>query len=136
MKLRRPTRFLAALVALFGMLFMQLAVAGYVCETTPADTIVSAEQEMQSGSSMSGMPDCGGLDQEQPGLCNAHAQTGDQSLDKPSSPGVAQFVPAALTAVSEPSHLALAPTLPQHQPPALARSIAPPLSISNCCFRN
>lgn len=135
MKLRRPTRFLAALVALFGMLFMQLAIAVYTCET-PSAGMPSAQQEMQTDLSMSGMPDCGGLDLEQPGLCNAHAQTGNQSLDKPSSPEVAQFVPAALIAVSEPSHVALAPVLAQHEPPALARSIAPPLSISNCCFRN
>lgn len=136
MKLRRPTRFLAAIVALFGMLFTQLAVASYVCETGSAETIGSVQQAMQSSPPMAGMPDCGGLDLEQAGLCGAHAQTGNQSLDKPSTPSVVQFIPAALSVVSEPSRRALPPIAPKHELPALARSVAPPFSISNCCFRN
>lgn len=135
MKLRRPTRFVAALVALFGMLFMQLAVAGYVCKAASSE-LGTAAQAMPPEPPMYGMPDCGGLDMEQPGLCSAHAQTGNQSLDKPYTPAVAQFIPTVLAAVSEPSRNALAPIAPKHEGPALARSIAPPLSISNCCFRN
>jgi hypothetical protein len=135
MKLRRPSRFVAALLALFGMLFMQLAVAAYVCEETQVHTSGSSIMSTQPEAAARGMPDCGSYDTSQPGLCQAHAQNGNQSLDKPNAPLVSQFVPAVLAAVSGSPRTALAPIEARYRLPALTRSVAPPLSISNCCFR-
>ncbi|MBR7784777.1 hypothetical protein KDM89_21835, partial [Undibacterium sp. LFS511W] len=73
MKLSHPSRVVAAFVALFSMLFMQLAVASYACPGLA----------MRGGDDMSAMPavvamptmtDCEGMDQVQPVLCHAHAQ--------------------------------------------------------------
>jgi hypothetical protein len=115
------------------MLFMQLAVASYACPNLRtgqqnASTAMSAESPgMASG--------CTGMDMEQPSLCHAHDQVGNQSLDKPQLPNVQPFVPVALVqaiisigAVYHPL-----PSLPQ--PLYLTRVTAPPLSIRNCCFR-
>lgn len=133
MTLSRPRRLIAALIALIGMLFMQLAVAGYVCsdlsmQQVSEQTIASAQIDHQ------GMVDCGAVDMEQPALCHAHADVGNQSLDTPQSPPVPQFVAAALTLVVreiEPLHV-LAAT---QSLPVLTRSTEPALAIQHCCFR-
>lgn len=75
------------------------------------------------------------MDSEQPNLCDAHDQVGTQSLDKPQLPQVQSFV--ALGSV-----LALPPIDTTYRVPGaqstsflLTRTTAPPLAISNCCFR-
>src|SRR5437899_6236970 len=101
MKLSRPSRFVAALIALVSMLFMQLAVAGYACpglETGQVSESVAMSADAGS-QSMQSMPGCAGMDAAQPGLCHAHAQVGNQSLDKAELPHVQPFVAAALTLV-------------------------------------
>jgi len=129
-----PSRFVGALLALIGMLFMQLAVAGYVCPgVNPGQrdsiSVASATQGMQS------MAGCEGMDMQQPALCHAYAQDGKQTLDKPDLPAVQPFIPAGLSLVVQ--------VLDDHDDPAaaalpgdlLARATAPPLPIRNCCFR-
>ena len=114
MKLPRKYRFLTALIALFGMLFMQLAVASYACPT---------------------MPGCDQLDPAQPALCHAHCQDGKASLDKAEAPVVS---PAAVIVSALPAPLAplAALGLPGAEPASfLQRSTAPPISIRHCCFR-
>src|SRR3954464_5483325 len=98
MRLSRPSRFVAAFIALIGMLFMQLAVAGYVC---PDFKIGNANESMAmpADAGMQGMPGCDGKDAAQPNLCHAHAQAGNQSLDKPQLPHVQPFTAAALTLI-------------------------------------
>ena len=125
MKFSRPARFTACLIALSTLLFMQLAVAFYAC---PGN-------EMSAGVESHGMPGCAGMDMAQPGLCQAHAHVGDQSLDKPALPLVQAFIPVglglALNAIEPVSH-------PSFQPPAsllLTRATAPPIAIRHCCFR-
>jgi hypothetical protein len=126
-------RVVAALIALFSMLFMQLAVASYACPNLRtgqqnASTAMSAESpEMASG--------CMGMDMEQPSLCHAHDQVGNQSLDKPQLPNVQAFVPVALVQAIF-SIDAVYHSLPSQPPPLyLTRVTAPPLAIRNCCFR-
>lgn len=134
MTLSRPHRFIAALIALIGMLFMQLAVAGYVCSDLSTMQQVSEQTIASAQIDHHGMVDCGAVDMEQPALCHAHADVGNQSLDKPQSPPVPQFVAAALTLVVrdiEPLHdPAAAQSLP-----VLTRSTEPALAIQHCCFR-
>jgi hypothetical protein len=131
----RQSRFFSALIAIFSMFFMQFAIAGYVCpELKPfsPETVPSASVEAVDNS----IPNCHESDLEQPNLCNAHAQVGDQSLDKHELPSVKPFVAGFLANVvlafdSASSSTAAASTSMK----LLERSTAPPASIRNCCFR-
>jgi len=135
MKLPRHLRFLAALIALVGMLFAQLAVAGYACPAHQAGMTSGSAVPLASASNQA-MPGCEQMDSDQPSLCHAHAQGASQSLDKPELPNLLPFSAAALTLVV--LHIAVPDVSVGNLPrssPLLARVTAPPLSIRNCCFR-
>ena len=73
------------------------------------------------------------MDDEQPNLCQAHCQTGQQTADKYELP--AQVAIGALLA-----DFTLPVTVPVFlgvplQVPHLMRTTAPPVTIRNCCFR-
>ncbi len=127
MKLSRPSRFVAALVTLFSLLFTQLAVAAYAC---PAQG--SAPMAMSAAMGNGDMAGCQGMDQH--ALCAAHCDPGHQSLDTPGSPHVQPFVPAALAVVLA-AGATLQPVMARRDPYRLTRTTAPPLAIRNCCFR-
>lgn len=132
MKRSRPFRSIAAIIALFSMLFMQLAMASYACpgmgETT---TVVSMADKAQS------MSNCHGMDMNQPILCHVHAhdQAGKQSLDKPELPAVSPFLPAGLMLTLDVAEEMAIQHPVFHGSPLLSRATAPPISIRNCCFR-
>ena len=126
MKLSRPSRFIAALVTIFSLLFTQLAVAAYAC---PASNAAPAAM-----SAMGDMPGCQGMDMNQQGLCAAHCDPGHQSLDTPGAPHVQPFVAAALAVVLV-SAFAQQPAAARPDAYRLTRTTAPPLAIRNCCFR-
>lgn len=136
MKLSHPSRFVAVFVALFSMLFMQLALASYAC---PGVSIGNGDDmaAMAAGVAAPVMADCEGMDQSQPALCHAHAQDqqSKQSLDKPQSPDVPPFIAVGLVLASYSIHIAARPLPPQPDSAFLAHSSAPPLSIRHCCFR-
>ena len=136
MKLSRQSRFAAALLALFSLLFTQLAVAGYACPSMQiaqamGAIAISAEAAVVDHSDM---PGCEGMDAEDPVLCQNHGQVVNQSLVKAELPNVSPFTAAML--VQTVSHADSAcQTTTFHTPSLLlARSTAPPLSIRNCCF--
>jgi hypothetical protein len=134
MKISRSTRYLAAIVAILGMLYMQLAVAAYVCPGTPAggNAAVAAAH-----AAMTDMPNCQGMDTVQPELCHfyVHGEPSKQSLDKTPVPDVPPFVPAALVLDLRFSDIVLVSAPRPYPPIALARTTAPPVAIRNCCFR-
>lgn len=132
MKLSRPSRFVAALIALLSMLFMQLAIAGYAC---PELNIAFVSNAVAMSDAVGSMPGCLGMDKEQPSLCSAHAQMGNQSLDKAALPHVQPFIAATLTLVFDATLPASGPMAVQPDSILLTRATAPPLSIRNCCFR-
>lgn len=132
MRLSRPPRIFAALIALFSMLFMQLAVAAYAC---PAQEIIHAVEMADMMHAMPEMSDCTETDLEQPHLCHADAQSGHQSLDKPSVPDFVPFAPDVLAAAFYFITLDNRPLINWDSPPSLAKSTAPPIAIRNCCFR-
>lgn len=124
--MKRPTRILAAWLALFAVLFSQLALAAYACPFLAAPVEMAAP--MPEG--CDGMP----LDLEQPTLCRAHAQQGDQSLDKPL---VALPQQALLQGLAGDWRIdpGTDPGSTGEQPSLLARPTAPPVALRNCCLR-
>lgn len=104
MKLSRGSRLIAALVTLFSMLFMQVALAGYACPgyKTGQDHDVAA---VSQGASDMAMPGCEQVDLVQPNLCQATIQIAHQSLDKPQAPHVHAFVPITTMLVTGASTL-------------------------------
>lgn len=134
MKMSRPSRFVAAFIALFSVLFMQFAVASYVCPGHQAGQM-DEPFSMSGGADMQHMPECHGVDLEQPSLCHAHDQVGNQSLDKPELPQVQPFIAAALALTLPPIDIVNRPLGEKVEDVKLTRSTTPPLSIQNCCFR-
>jgi hypothetical protein len=129
----RRSRLTAALIALFSMLFMQLAVASYACPTSKIaafGTIGSAA----SGAAQHAMPGCADMDMEQPSLCHAHEQVGTQSLDKPDLPQVQPFTAAGFSQLLLPPRIIIPASIVANEV-ILTRAAAPPLSIQHCCFR-
>jgi hypothetical protein len=134
MKLRRKYRVLTALIALFGVLFTQLAVAAYVCPSLlqgdkHTTTMAGDPSPMQS------MPNCDQPDSTEPALCLAHCQDAKSSLDKPDLPAVAPatfIISSILTALAPPL---LAPIRDVERDSLLLRITSPPISIRHCCFR-
>jgi hypothetical protein len=129
MSLRRKQRVVAALIALFSMLFMQLAVASYACPGVQAAMTDAMSDDAAA------MPDCEDDGASRSALCHAHCQDGKSSLDKPE---VRTVAPAAglLSAIV----VAADPAPPGRQagfdsPSLLRRTTAPPISIRHCCFR-
>ena len=129
MKIFRPSRFLAALVTLFCLLFSQLAVASYVC---PSGKMGQAP--LVSGAGNTEMIGAVAMDPQQPGLCKAHCQPAEQTLDIPAAPHVQPFIAAELAIVLVQSlrHRPVASSADLEQ---LTRTTAPPIAIRNCCFR-
>lgn len=127
----RRHRLITVLFALVSLLFMQLAVAGYVCPGSAskiAEAAAMAEAGMPCAESMPLS-----MDDQQPNLCHAHCQAGQQSADKHELPS-----PVALGTL--PADFSLQVTIPVFseaplQAPHLQRTTAPPVSIRNCCFR-
>lgn len=125
-KLSRPSRVIAAFIALLSMLFMQFAMASYVCPGMNSG----------NGSGTAVMSKCENMDMAQSGLCHAHAHdlTSKQSLDKPELPSVQPFVPGGLV-LAVMVDLAARPLATPPESSLLTRSTAPPIAIRNCCFR-
>jgi hypothetical protein len=121
MKLSRRSRLVTAFVTLCCLLFTQLAVAAYACPALDAAPAAMATP-------------CSNLDMQQPGLCKAHCEAGQQTVDAYSPVHISPFVAAAL-AVVVPELPEAAPLATGHDSNCLSHSTAPPLSIRNCCFR-
>jgi len=126
MKLTRTSRFIAALITLFSLLFTQLAVASYSC---PQQSTVNHASVMQD------MPGCTGMDAQQPSLCAAHCDAGHQSLDAAAAPQVLPFIACQLALVLPPIVSAVSGLAAPAASLPLTRSTAPPLAIQHCCFR-
>jgi hypothetical protein len=132
MRQTRPHRVLTALIALFGMLFMQLAVAAYSCPGLQGGGMDASAMLADDAPSM---PDCEPSGASQPALCHAHCQGDTPSLDKPQ---VQTFTPAVVLFWPVPAAIEPVLARPQVHPEAsslLQRTTAPPIAIRHCCFR-
>ncbi|WP_370584201.1 hypothetical protein [Polaromonas sp. CG_9.11] len=122
------------LFALLSLLFMQFAVAAYSCPGGFATTIKPAEMSLMVQANMPCAESMAfTMDDEQPGLCHAHCQDGQQSTDKYQVPGLASLADMA-TDFPLP-RIAPAPLGVSLQAPLIRRNTAPPLAVRNCCFR-
>lgn len=143
---RRP-RLITALLVLFSVLFMQLAVAAHACVNLPSAPAPKPAMEMtmtlhgehaEHASDMAQMADCCDTDEiaSAAALCDQHCQPAVQSLDKPATPDVQPFVAATLISTdSAASALTAGLGLSRANGLFSTRINAPPLSIRNCCFR-
>jgi hypothetical protein len=126
--MKRRTPSFAALLALFAFVFAQMLAAAYACEMgTPAKAAVA---DAQSGH------DC--CDPALPTMdpaCDNHCQQASKTADRvhvsagPATPPAPAVLPPAIA--SPPSAFSSPPA----RAPDLARHIAPPIAIRNCCFR-
>jgi len=125
----RRHRLVTVLFALCSLLFMQLAVAGYACPVAGNASEIAAMARAQ-------MP-CAGemsvVDTQQPGLCHAHCQSGQQSVEKVQTPTPTGAVATGFAYAIAPTRVS-APARPAPAP-SLLRSTAPPIAVRNCCFR-
>ncbi|MFI4940930.1 MAG: hypothetical protein ACHP7O_11405 [Burkholderiales bacterium] len=136
MKLSCPSRFAMVCIALFSMLFMQLAIASCICDGMSmggdsTSTFMSEHVEQVA------MPGCEGMDMEQPSFCYAHA-LGDatkQSLDKYELPQIQPFVPAGFVLALPAIDTIIGTINTPHKSVLLTRTTAPPIAIRHCCFR-
>lgn len=128
----RRTRLITTLLALVSLLFMQWAVASYACPGVASrlgEVAAMAEAGMPCASSMPL-----DMDDSQASLCHAHCQTDKQNTHNPecaAPSALTALAPSFVVPVSEPASSGDAPW----QSPHLKRTTAPPLAISNCCFR-
>ena len=127
----RRTRLISAMFLLINLLFMQWAVASYVCPalaSKAADAMAMADAGMPCAGAMSA-----DMDSSQPNLCQAHCQAGQQSADKhevPAPIAIFAFLPSYLPPDILP--ILFGPAL---QPTQLERSTAPPIALRHCCLR-
>ena len=131
----RRHRLVTVFFALVSLLFMQLAVAGYVCPNEG----MSGAAESNTAMAHAGMPCAESMDtavvmdNAQPGLCQAHCQSDQQSASTYVLP-VLPEMPAMTPDFSKPGTSLVSQGVPL-QAPLLLRTTAPPLSVRNCCFR-
>ena len=129
MKLPITIRGLAALLTMISLLFMQLAIASYVCplpSSTP--TIHSNSVAMQ-------MP-CNQSDHMQPGLCHARASDiGNKlSLDIPDTPFVDVFLPVTMAQTIDMKVVDTMVGNQRNRADVHVRATSPPTLLLHCCF--
>jgi hypothetical protein len=135
MRLSRQSRYVAALIALLGVLFTQLSVAAYGCPKTEIAHAMASIAAPVAAAEHHDMPGCSGMNGEKLPLCQDHCQGGNQSLDRPALPHVSPFIAAMLAQSVSHSDLARPATTPPVAGLSLTRTTAPPLSIQNCCLQ-
>jgi hypothetical protein len=126
MPLRRRHRRWIALIALFGLLFQQLAMAAYVCPLE-RDGVASV-------AATSAMPPCRSPDTTDKARCQQHCHPVAQTSDHATPP----TVPAALLSATTWSREAR--TIRIDLPESIACEVdahatAPPLTIQHCTFQ-
>jgi len=133
MNIPQPSRIIGAVLALVSMLFMQLALAGYMCPKI--NGVTSPPQVLAISTMAADMPECAEADKTQPSLCQASAHTVQQSLDKHELPSIQPFAPTTIFLILV--HVIVSPPANSFELTTVRQSGAPPppLSIRNCCFR-
>ena len=124
----RRHRLFTVLLALWALVFAQLALAGYSCPgaSRAVEIAQMTEAGMPCAESMARA-----MDDEQSGLCHAHCQGSAQTADTYQVPGLASLHQLGTV-------LTIAPRLVRSEPPPsfpVRPNASPPLAIAHCCFR-
>jgi hypothetical protein len=135
MRYPRRIRLLSAALALFSLLFMQLALAAYACPNLMP--VPRAAMLDSSGQPMADCPQAAQAaqaDRENPTLCYAESHKLTPSLDKPDAPSVMPFLATGLALPL------LWPEVQASQPEPSAHLLhasgtSPPIAIRHCRFR-
>ncbi|HZX27019.1 MAG TPA: hypothetical protein VFF16_08130, partial [Telluria sp.] len=96
MRPSRSVRLVAVIVAVFSLLYTQLALASYVC---PAGDAAGPQEVMADCAAGTTADDCAAMDDLRPSLCHAHTQKSDPTPDRHELPSVPPFAPAGLSLV-------------------------------------
>src|SRR3569832_492059 len=135
MRQSRTHHLLSVFVVLLSFLFVQIAVATYVCPDflgkSLSDTMLMTPHEDR----MTNSDGCVEIDKSNPNLCVQYARSGDQSLDRAS---VLFFEPSLVFlyfAFSYIQSVGRLVTVRYIARDLLTREIAPPLAIHHCRFR-
>lgn len=127
----RRLRSLTVLLSLLALLLSTAALAGYAC--AGSDKAVQVAQMFEAGTpcaeSMSQA-----MDEEQPGLCHAHCQSGEKSADSFQPPAFAKLtqvgpvltIPAVVPPLAPPSGVMVS---------QLRRQSGPSVAVRHCCYR-
>jgi hypothetical protein len=124
-------RTLTVVLTLFALLFSSAAMAGYACpgSAKAAEVARMFEEAAPCAEAMSAA-----MDEEQPGLCHAHCQSGTQAAENFHPTVFADLIGmgAVLTVLLIPP-----PAGSGELPPAISlqRETGPPLAVRYCCFR-
>ena len=135
MKNSSLSRIATLCVALFSMLFMQLAVASYAC---PGSTAGGARLvEANTATKQVEMAHCEGMDVAQASLCAAlaHGEAAKQSSDHAQLSDAPPFIPVELVQVLHQIDNSRIFARSAPRAVVITRSSAPPIAIRNCCFR-
>lgn len=128
MRLLRARKMVVAAITLFSMLFMQLAVASYIC---PMETIEYAQHSVSAPDTTA----CHDMDPVDPILCHLYQQSDNQSSAQVPVPPLLAFVPVGFGLPLSPHELTVPSSIQTPEPAFLASATAPPVSIRYCCFR-
>lgn len=130
MKTGSVKRLLATLVALFSVLYMQLAVAAYACPAT-----FSASSQVAAASVGPAQMNCTRMNGLRPSLCRARASLGKQAVVgvKKALGYRAGLGPAFVVPVQPAIFQITLPTSPNA--PGLLRATSPPLAVRFCRFQ-
>lgn len=135
MKLSHKSRIVSALLALVSMMFMQLAVAGYMCPSMQIAHAMDAIAMQVVAIDHHDMSACEEFEIDQPSQCPTQVKIDHQSLDKQDTPRIPPFMALTLVVAINHADVAYHPLAMQREASWLTRTTAPPLSIQNCCFR-
>lgn len=125
MPLRRRHRRIIALIALFGLLFQQVAMTVYACPLDESGSAVVAAAAQ--------LPPCHSQNSPDRARCHEHCHPLAQSADHAPLPSVPAAILPATTWVREP----IAQSIPYDFAACAveARATAPPLTIQYCTFQ-
>jgi hypothetical protein len=125
---RRHHRRWIALIALFGLLFQQLAMAAYVCPLEGGDGVVSAALQSTT-------PPCHAPDGTDKARCEQHCHPTTSSLDHASTPSVPPAMLSPAQWLADPAQQSDGSRRGTFERSLVARVTAPSLNIQHCTFQ-
>ena len=127
--MKTPFRSISVWIALFALVFAQLALAAHAC--------AFAGQAMPSGeaSTIVSASDCCEDVNADSSLCHTHCNQDGQALEKPDPLSIPLAASSGFAVAAHPVDFGVGSVPTLRRAPFLERSIEPRITIRNCCFR-